>query len=242
MFKPIRRESTAAACTRKLRDAILGGVIGAGDRLPPERKLAEEFGVNRVTLRSALAHLAAEHLVVPRQGSGYTVRDYRAAGGPDLIGALVDLASGARARAMVGDLLLVRRHLGVAVFERLSARSDIDPAPIEQAIDALDALAEAGAAPEALAEADLAVAAAFVTATGSEVLRLCMNPVAAVLKRSPALMRAMFQAPADNVAGWRGALALITTGDPAAVALVAEVMRQHDETTLKALDQKEESR
>jgi len=237
MFTEITRESAATACARRLRDAILGGDLSPGERLPPERKLAETFGVNRVTLRSALAHLAAEHLVVPRQGSGYTVRDFRETGGPDLIGALTDLASGPRARAMIADLLLVRRHLALAVLERLLARSHVDTAPIADAIDHLEALVEGDADAPAIAAADLEVASAFVAATGSDVLRLCMNPVAAVLKRTPALMRAMFREPAGNVATWRAVLALLAVGDSSVLPVVAAEMQRHDDATLAALAQ-----
>jgi DNA-binding transcriptional MocR family regulator len=57
-------------CAGRIRESILGGEISAGTRLPPERALAERFGVNRVTVRGALARLEAEGLVDVRQGSG----------------------------------------------------------------------------------------------------------------------------------------------------------------------------
>lgn len=53
-----------------LRDRIRGGHYAAGVPLPGERQLAEEFGVARVTVRSALARLEEEGLVVRLRGKG----------------------------------------------------------------------------------------------------------------------------------------------------------------------------
>lgn len=44
--------------------------LDAGDRLPSESELAQRFGVTRVTIRQALSGLAADGLVVRRQGRG----------------------------------------------------------------------------------------------------------------------------------------------------------------------------
>ncbi|MFZ2504253.1 MAG: GntR family transcriptional regulator [Nocardioides sp.] len=44
--------------------------IGVGGRLPPERELAEQWGVARMTLRRAMEALSADGVVNRRQGSG----------------------------------------------------------------------------------------------------------------------------------------------------------------------------
>lgn len=56
---------------RVLRERIADGVYVAGQRLPPERALAEELGVSGITLRSVLQRLQADNLVdvVPRSGA-----------------------------------------------------------------------------------------------------------------------------------------------------------------------------
>ena len=53
-----------------LRDEIASGVLAAGERMPTEAELALRFGVNRHTLRRALAALAADGLVRADQGRG----------------------------------------------------------------------------------------------------------------------------------------------------------------------------
>lgn len=53
-----------------LRKRILQDEYSAGERMPSEARLAEELGVSRATVRSALAVLAAEGLVERRHGDG----------------------------------------------------------------------------------------------------------------------------------------------------------------------------
>lgn len=53
-----------------LRQRIFDGEFAPVGRLPSETELASEFGVSRATVRAALGQLAAEGLVVRRQGDG----------------------------------------------------------------------------------------------------------------------------------------------------------------------------
>ncbi len=53
-----------------LRRAIESAVIGPQDALPPERDLASEFRVSRITIRKALDGLVADGLLTRRQGAG----------------------------------------------------------------------------------------------------------------------------------------------------------------------------
>jgi GntR family transcriptional regulator len=55
---------------RKLRLAIENRVLGADDALPPERDLAEELNVSRITVRKAIDGLVEEGLLIRKQGSG----------------------------------------------------------------------------------------------------------------------------------------------------------------------------
>ena len=55
---------------RGLREAIEKRILGPDDALPSERQLAEDLGVSRITVRKAIDGLAAEGLLVSRQGSG----------------------------------------------------------------------------------------------------------------------------------------------------------------------------
>jgi len=53
--------------------SIRSGVYRAGDRLPPERDLAEEFDVSRTTVREAMIALEIQGIAEARRGSGIYV-------------------------------------------------------------------------------------------------------------------------------------------------------------------------
>jgi GntR family transcriptional regulator, N-acetylglucosamine utilization regulator len=55
---------------RALRQAIESHVLGPDDALPPERDLATDFSVSRITVRKAIEGLVGEGMLVRRQGSG----------------------------------------------------------------------------------------------------------------------------------------------------------------------------
>jgi len=55
---------------RALRQAIESHVLGPDDALPPERDLAADFSVSRITVRKAIEGLVGEGMLVRRQGSG----------------------------------------------------------------------------------------------------------------------------------------------------------------------------
>jgi GntR family transcriptional regulator, transcriptional repressor for pyruvate dehydrogenase complex len=73
-FQPPRRRRIHEDVAEQLRDAILDGRFAAGAKLPPERELAEEFHVNRTSVREAIKVLEGLGLVTVRQGDGATVR------------------------------------------------------------------------------------------------------------------------------------------------------------------------
>ncbi|MCU1411850.1 MAG: transcriptional regulator [Rhodoglobus sp.] len=62
---------------RDIADQISSGSLQAGDRLDSELKLAERYGVSRMTVRQALGELESDGLVVRRHGSGTYVSEPR---------------------------------------------------------------------------------------------------------------------------------------------------------------------
>ena len=70
---PPRKETLAANIAAQLKSLILKKQLKVGDRLPPERKLAEIFNVSRVVIKQAL--LALEH-------SGFIEIELGSKGGP----------------------------------------------------------------------------------------------------------------------------------------------------------------
>ena len=68
-FKPIRPVRISAEVAEQLKQSILLGQFKAGQRLPSERDLAEEFQVSRVAIREALRSLENSGFIDTRQGA-----------------------------------------------------------------------------------------------------------------------------------------------------------------------------
>lgn len=68
LFLPIGDEGRAELVERRLSEAITGGHLRAGERLPAETDLARTLGVAPVTVREALGVLRERGLIVTRRG------------------------------------------------------------------------------------------------------------------------------------------------------------------------------
>lgn len=69
------RRSVSVQLYMALREMILSGALGAGDRLPATRTLAKEIGVSRTTVIDAIDRLVAEGMLVSRVGAGTFVSE-----------------------------------------------------------------------------------------------------------------------------------------------------------------------
>lgn len=69
------RRSVSVQLYMALRDMILSGALGAGDRLPATRTLAKEIGVSRTTVIDAIDRLVAEGMLASRIGAGTFVSE-----------------------------------------------------------------------------------------------------------------------------------------------------------------------
>jgi DNA-binding FadR family transcriptional regulator len=65
---PVRSQNTFEETVERLLAVIKLGVVGRGDRFPPERELAALLGVSRITLREAIGDLRSAGYVESRRG------------------------------------------------------------------------------------------------------------------------------------------------------------------------------
>ena len=70
VFNQVRQRRLSDDIVERLEGMILEGTLTAGERLPAERQLAEQFGVSRPSLREAIQKLVAKGMLVSRQGGG----------------------------------------------------------------------------------------------------------------------------------------------------------------------------
>jgi len=70
VFEPVQTATTLEETVERLGTAIRLGLLGPGDRLPPERELADQLGIARSTLRQALMSLTESGHLVAQRGRG----------------------------------------------------------------------------------------------------------------------------------------------------------------------------
>lgn len=127
MLKPIGKQRVAEEIVQQLRGLILRGVYANGDKLPPERKLAEDLGVNRASLREAIKALEQMGLVKTRQGDGTRVLDFMQTAGVELVSHLVASAGDASAGIdVLEDVLEFRYILARDIVKLAVARATPD--------------------------------------------------------------------------------------------------------------------
>ena len=72
---PVRSTRIYEEIVRQIRLLIADGHLKSGDRLPPERDLAERFRVSRTSVREAMRALESRGLIGIRPGEGAFVRE-----------------------------------------------------------------------------------------------------------------------------------------------------------------------
>ena len=68
VFEPIETPTAVDEVARRIRQAIVLGVLRDGDRLPAETELAKRIGVGVMTVRAALSELRADGLLETHRG------------------------------------------------------------------------------------------------------------------------------------------------------------------------------
>lgn len=108
MFKKVKNKRLYLQIVNQVRDLITKGKLKKGDKLLPERELAEKFGVSRASIREAMSALEILELIESRGSQGNFVK--------------VDRMDASTDGASMKELL--KNHSPLEVFE---ARCEIEP-------------------------------------------------------------------------------------------------------------------
>ncbi|MFR0354818.1 FadR/GntR family transcriptional regulator [Streptomyces sediminimaris] len=166
-MEALPRESIVDVLEARLREDILDGRHPAGSYLPPERRLADGYGVTRTTLKHAFGRLVQAGLLETRHGVGTKVRDYARLGGADLLPMLVR-----HDPRWVREIFEVRRSVGALIAQRAAARATgRQHAELRRLTDAVREAQDA----DAVQLADVEVHRALARATGNRVYVLLTN-------------------------------------------------------------------
>jgi DNA-binding FadR family transcriptional regulator len=231
MWRPVRGGNAFEITVARLAQAIKLGLVEVGERLPPERELAERLQVSRVTLREAIAALREAGYLESRRGrSGGTFVVW--AGDPTAPGTHVATDAAELAREMgdaLHDALDFRRVLepGAASLAALRSLSAADRAHL---VGCLAASRERDPVTRRVNDSRLHLAIA--TASGSTSVTAAIADVQLRLDRLlaaiPVLRRNLDHSDAQHTA----IVEAILAGDP---ALARVGMEEHCDATAALL-------
>jgi GntR family transcriptional regulator, transcriptional repressor for pyruvate dehydrogenase complex len=225
----VRRTRVSDGVAAQLRRLLEEGALRPGDMLPPERELAERFGVSRSSVRDAIRTLELVGMVEARQGEGTVVAD----ASPDAL--VVPLAAVIhRKREMVGDLLDVRKMLEPALAARAARHATSEEiAHMEEVLRRQEERIRAG---QPAVEEDGELHYAIAMAAGNAVVRRMVDVLMDLLRESRARSLQVRGRAEKSLSGHRRVVAAIRRGDAAAAeAAMRSHLRDIENVVLKKL-------
>lgn len=166
----------------ELHVLIAGGHVGAGERLPSERRLAARFAVSRPTIRVALSLLEARGLVVTRPGSGTFVAARKPSGDT---GADVGVRETTTRQDDPVQVMEARLTLEVALARLAARRAAVNRTELEEIRILVETLERVAAPGDPPIDIDCDFHSAIARLTGNEYLSRVMESVLRAMRSEP---------------------------------------------------------
>ena len=215
----LERPSIVELILQRLRQEILSGRYAPGTSLPPERELANRYGVNRTSVKHALMKLESVGLIDIKHGVGSLVVDYAERGGAALLEHLLDTSEEID-HSLLADALEVRASIGGAIAGLAAQRAT--PAMIARLHGLVDRVAAAGGSAEQVQGLDMELFQLLTEATGNQAFKLIMNSVSsAYLPKALGLVHA-FADTDSMLAGMTKIVDAVASNQPDAARAAAE--------------------
>ncbi|MCK6547795.1 GntR family transcriptional regulator [Myxococcota bacterium] len=241
MFSALKRVRAYEQIADEVRERILKGLLRPGEKLPGERELAGQFGVNRSTVREALKSLSELGLVVVRHGGGAVVQDYAARAGLQILPYLFP-RDGSGSLELMASLLESRRIFTVETtrlgVERAISGEQLTLARIvgelEKLADELVALGDDDDARrdellERFQSLDFDFVDCLARASRNAILVLVMNSVRPVYEQQRALFRSLYDDPRAIAAAYRKIVANFDAREADRAARIMETVMRNQE-------------
>ena len=176
MYERIHPARLYEQIVEQIKRQVLRGELKVGDRLPPERELAEHFGVSRVAVREAMRVMREMGLVEVHPGRGTFIANGTSQAVRHSLSLMVRIAGQTASRQLVE----VREMLEPPIAAMAAARAEREHlAAMEAAIATMDA---SMGDPDAFVEADLEFHLALAEATQNDILLILLDTIIGILR------------------------------------------------------------
>jgi GntR family transcriptional regulator, transcriptional repressor for pyruvate dehydrogenase complex len=230
-FERIANQRIYRQIVEQISRMIGEGTLQPGDRLPPERQLAEEFGVSRAAVREALSALGLMGMVEVRHGEGTFVRNVSEEG---LVTPMALLLALERDEALGLEMLEIR--VALEAESAYLAAQRWEPEDMTAMEEALASMQAAIGTAELAADADWQFHRAIAAAAGNSILLQVMRSLSESMQEALKNYRVrLLRIPAMDqllLDEHRGILEAIRDRQP---ELAHERMRAHIERVKRTL-------
>lgn len=177
MYQTIATSRLYEQIVEQIEKSIVGGEIKPGEQLPPERELAQRFGVSRTAVREAVKALSEKGLVEALPGRGTFVTNSRSQTIRQSLDRMIRISQ----LDGVEHLIEVREILEPEIAARAAAHADEkDIAAMREAFAAME---QAGDNAEAYIEADLDFHLALAEAADNPLILALIDSIVVLLRQ-----------------------------------------------------------
>ena len=176
MYKVVRSSRLYEQIVQQVEESIHKGTLKPGDQLPPERELAQQFGVSRTAVREAVKALREKGLVEAYPGRGTFIMD----GASYSIRLSLDRMMKVGQAEGSGYLAEVREILEPEIAALAAARADEDDlAAMREPVAVMN---DSKKDPEAFIEADLDFHLALAEAAANPLILSLIDSIVGLLR------------------------------------------------------------
>ena len=176
MYEEVHHGRLYEQIVNQVEERILSGELKPGDKLPPERELAKQFGVSRTAVREAINALSLKGLIAVYPGRGTFVIDSTSLAVRDSIDMLIKISriDGITALVEVREIL----EPGIAALAAIRASSE-QIAAMQEAVDTMEHAMEN---PDTFVEADLDFHLTLAQATNNALIPALIDSLVDLLR------------------------------------------------------------
>lgn len=176
MYKVVRSPRLYEQIVQQVEESIQKGALKAGDKLPPERELAQQFGVSRTAVREAVKALREKGFVEAYPGRGTFIMEANSHPIRLSLDRMVKAGQGEGSRYLTEVREMMEPEIAAMAAERADGE---DVAALRECVAVMDG---AKRDPEAFIEADLDFHLALAEAAANPIILSLIDSIVGLLR------------------------------------------------------------
>ena len=176
MYKLVRSSRLYEQIVQQVEESIHRGTLKTGDKLPPERELAQQFGVSRTAVREAVKALREKGLVEAYPGRGTFIMEANSHPIRLSLDRMVKAGQGEGSRYLTEVREMMEPEIAAMAAERADAE---DLAALRECVAVMDGTKRD---PDAFIEADLDFHLALAEAAANPIILSLIDSIVGLLR------------------------------------------------------------